>query len=279
MSVEAINRIRGVKASIARKAVLTWLADHAGADLTCFPSVGLLSDETGATKATVRAALKWLDDEGHISIEHRDRESSIYTIVADEKTVDRGWVKKRNPRPGVGQEMDQASKYPRSGDGPPLGQEMDQGGSGDGPGVGQEMDPNRQGTTNEPPIEPAAARADVCRRVVDDDEFAKSSRSVLTEWTSTFNTGPKSLDPIHIAQAVSEYGVEACKAIIRQLDAGGKTHPPTLWLLERLERGDHKQQPMKRGRRERNDPVTDQEEMLAAARAMAADGWNVVTLP
>jgi len=268
VSVEAINRIRGVKASIARKAVLTWLADHAGADLTCFPSVGLLSDETGATKATVRAALKWLDDEGHITIEHRDRESSIYTIVADEKTVDRGWVKKRNPRPGVGQEMDQASKYPRSGDGPPLGQEMDQGGSGDGPGVGQEMDPNRQGTTKEPPIEPAAAAR---ASWPDDDEDVEAAiESYLKVAGGLFVNSTVRAD---LTAAVEGHGLDAVQKVIRQIGSENRRIVKSGWIGDRLKRGDHNQQPMKRGRR--NDPVTDQDEMMRNIDAMEAQGWKI----
>ncbi len=136
------------------------------------------------------------------------------------------------------------------------------------------MPPNPQGTIKEPSSEPQRnAREAASRRIVDDDEFAESAIGVANKWRATFQI-TKGYRDNEIAQAVNEYGVDACMVIIGQLVDQGMDRPPTEWLLQRLKRGDHNKKP-RRGRRERNDPVTDQAEMMANIDAMERDGWKI----
>jgi DNA-binding transcriptional ArsR family regulator len=57
-----------------RKAVLLALADHAGEDLTCYPSTARLAEKTELTAGTVRRYIDELEDAGLVSkIERRRR--------------------------------------------------------------------------------------------------------------------------------------------------------------------------------------------------------------
>ena len=87
VSVEAINRVRGVRVTLAQKAVLTWLAEHADASMSCFPSLALLVAETCACRSTVKAALKSLEEMGHITVTPRPNRSSLYTVICDVREV------------------------------------------------------------------------------------------------------------------------------------------------------------------------------------------------
>lgn len=145
VSVDAINRVRGVRCTLAQKAVLTWLAEHAGPDLTCFPSVGLLAAEACACRATVKAALRSLEADGHITVDRRVGRSSTYTVACDVRDVDQG-----------GQQTTRSADSPVSRQ-PTGGSADDRGVVSRQPGGGQQMAPNRQVTTTEPPMEPPVA--------------------------------------------------------------------------------------------------------------------------
>ena len=143
MSVEAINRIRGVKCTLAQKAVLTWLAEHAGADMSCFPSLALLAAETCACRSTVKSSLKALESLGLITIKPRPNRSSIYTVVCDVREV----VLEGQETTRSGDDPVRRRPSRGSGDDRLEGQETTPWGSGDDP-ITVKV------TTTEPPVEP-----------------------------------------------------------------------------------------------------------------------------
>jgi hypothetical protein len=138
VSIEAINRIRGVRCTLAQKAVLTWLAEHAGPDLSCFPSVLTIASCCCAGERTVRQAIKDLERDGHISVTRRRNRASVYTVL----TCESGRVWERQGAGAAGQEVQQPQV---------VVQER--------PLVVQERQVEPSGTTNEPPIEPSVAGA------------------------------------------------------------------------------------------------------------------------
>jgi len=63
------------------KFVLIKLGDHANEYGVCWPSVGLIADETGISERAVQAALKTLEGLGYIARRFRGRRSTIYSLV------------------------------------------------------------------------------------------------------------------------------------------------------------------------------------------------------
>ncbi len=253
VSVEAINRVRGVRVTLAQKAVLTWLAEHADASMSCFPSVETIAACSCAGVRTVRRALADLERDGHISVDRRHNRASIYTIL----TCQSGRVPERQGARAAGPDLPER-----------------QVGVPERPLDLPERQVEPSGTTKEPPIEPAAASR---ASWPDDDEDVEAAiDSYLKVAGGLFVNSTVRAD---LTAAVEGHGLAAVQKVIQQIGSENRRIVKSGWIGDRLKRGDHNQQPTKRGRRERNDPVTDQEEMLAAARAMAADGWNVVTLP
>lgn len=66
-----------------KRLVLLALADAANEDGTCWPSVGLLMERTGAGKTAVVAALGELEADGVLSKKRRRQQSTVYVVDAD----------------------------------------------------------------------------------------------------------------------------------------------------------------------------------------------------
>ncbi len=235
MSVEAINRIRGVRCTLAQKAVLTWLAEHAGPDMTCFPSVETIASCSCAGVRTVRRALADLEDAGHISVERRHNRASVYTVL----TCQSGRVPERQG----------------AGAAPPDLPER-QVGVPESPPDLPERQVEPSGTTNEPPVEPAAvarapaheatgsaaaahvhevdAEEEALLDLVEDvgDDYLKIAGGMFM--TSTVRRD--------IDAAVREFGAESTRVVIDLIGQEGR-RPSTVksgWVLDRLKSGAHK---------------------------------------
>jgi len=263
VSNEAVNMIRNIQTGSApSKAVLWVIADMANADLKCWPSVATLSHETCLHRTSVVRALGHLAEHGIIAKEPKHCRATTYIVQS-------AFVPRSN--------ISQSRRATGSGERPVA--ESDRVGSGERPSQSRratesvaESDSNRQGTTKEPPIEPAAAAR---ASWPDDDEDVEAAiESYLKVAGGLFVNSTVRAD---LTAAVEGHGLDAVQKVIRQIGSENRRIVKSGWIGDRLKRGDHNQQPMKRGRR--NDPVTDQDEMMRNIDAMEAQGWKIAGRP
>lgn len=92
MSLDAMRWVK--KTTTGRssaKAVLTWLADMCGADLTTYPSIAALVKVTELDKKTVQASLQYLIEKGFIQDtgerRGRTRQIPVYRLLGVEESV------------------------------------------------------------------------------------------------------------------------------------------------------------------------------------------------
>lgn len=103
MSIDAMKWAKPIKTGrSSSKAVLTWLADMCGADLTAYPSIAALADATELNVKTVQASLKHLVELGLIEDtgERRGltRQVVVYRLVGvNESYADSEHTQKRLP--------------------------------------------------------------------------------------------------------------------------------------------------------------------------------------
>ncbi|MGL5800623.1 MAG: helix-turn-helix domain-containing protein, partial [Plesiomonas sp.] len=82
MSIDAMRWAKPIKTGrSSSKAVLTWLADMCGADLTAYPSIAALADATELNVKTVQSSLKHLVELGLIDDTGERRGATRQVIV------------------------------------------------------------------------------------------------------------------------------------------------------------------------------------------------------
>ncbi|WP_410009774.1 DnaT-like ssDNA-binding domain-containing protein [Pantoea agglomerans] len=101
MSLDAMRWAKRVKTGrSSAKAVLTWLADMCGADLTAYPSITALAEATELDKKTVQTCLQYLIAQGFIEDtgerRGRTRQIPVYRLLGVEEGVaDAEYTQKR----------------------------------------------------------------------------------------------------------------------------------------------------------------------------------------
>lgn len=92
MSLDAMRWVKKTTTGkSSAKAVLTWLADMCGADLTTYPSIAALAEATELDKKTVQASLQYLIEKGFIQDtgerRGRTRQIPVYRLLGVEESV------------------------------------------------------------------------------------------------------------------------------------------------------------------------------------------------
>lgn len=85
MSVDAIRwAYRQKTGSASAKSVLVAIADHAGTDLTCYPSLDRLVEKTELSRNTVKAAIDRLEELGLVRVLSVGRrgQATVYRVMA-----------------------------------------------------------------------------------------------------------------------------------------------------------------------------------------------------
>lgn len=75
--------------STSSKFVLLMLANRAGDDFSCYPSIGCISDDTLLTKRSVIEQIKTLENLGYVTVDRNHRHSNRYILKVSEKPSER----------------------------------------------------------------------------------------------------------------------------------------------------------------------------------------------